>query len=70
MKIGILLPYKKIFHPSILALFLYLSTRQVKQVNIKNIIVFGNTNYKRKFNIKYCNIDLFKNPLEAKLNCM
>ena len=32
---------------------------------LKNIIVFGNTNYKKKFKIKYKNIDLFNNPLRS-----
>ena len=39
--------------------------KQVKLVNIKNIIVFGNTDYKKKFNLRYVNIDLKKNFLRS-----
>ncbi len=66
MKIGILLPYKENFspeYPGAVSLFVHETSKTSKYK--KNIIVFGNTNYKRKFNIKYCNIDLFKNPLRS-----
>ena len=66
MKIGILLPYKENFspeYPGAVSLFVHETSKTSKYK--KNIIVFGNTNYTRKFNIKYCNIDLFKNPLRS-----
>ena len=53
MNISILLPYKENFSPS---LFVY-ETSKISKYK-KNIIVFGNTNYKNKFNLKYVNIDL------------
>ena len=34
--------------------------KHLKLVNLKNITVFGNTNYIKKFPIKYKNIDLKK----------
>ena len=66
MKIGILLPYKENFspeYPGAVSLFVYETSKTSKFK--KNIIVFGNTNYKKKFNLKYVNIDLFNNPLRS-----
>ncbi len=62
MKISILLPYKENFspeYPGAVSLFVY-ETSKISQFK-KNITVFGNTKYKKKFNIKYQNIDLNKN---------
>ena len=62
MKISILLPYKENFspeYPGAVSLFVYETTRISKFK--KNITVFGNTNFKKKFNLKYKNIDLKKN---------
>ena len=44
-------------------LFVYETSKKSKYK--KNIIVFGNTNYKKKFNIKYSNINLSKNLLSS-----
>ena len=48
MKIGILLPYKENFspeYPGAVSLFVYETTRKSKYK--KDIIVFGNTNFKK-----------------------
>ncbi len=66
MKIGILLPYKENFspdYPGAVSLFVNETSKNSKFK--KNIIVFGNTNFKKKFNIKYENITLFNNPLRS-----
>ena len=66
MKIAILLPYKENFSPDYPgAVSLFVNETSVKSKFNRNIIVFGNTNYKKKFNLKYKNIDLFKNPLRS-----
>ena len=62
MKISILLPYKENFspeYPGAVSLFVYETTKISKFR--KDITVFGNTNYKKIFNLKYINIDLRKN---------
>ena len=62
MKISILLPYKENFspeYPGAVSLFVYETTRISKFK--KDITVFGNTNFKKKFNLKYKNIDLKRN---------
>ncbi len=64
MKIAILLPYKENFspeYPGAVSLFVN-ETSKISRYK-KNIIVFGNTNYKKKFKLKYININLLKNPL-------
>ena len=64
MKIAILLPYKENFspeYPGAVSLFVN-ETSKISRYK-KNIIVFGNTNYKKKYNLKYININLLKNPL-------
>ena len=69
MKIGILLPYKENFspdYPGAVSLFVYETS--INSKFRKNIIVFGNTNLKKKFNLKYKNIELFKSPSKVKLN--
>ena len=61
MKIAILLPYKENFspeYPGAVSLFVY-ETSKISKFK-KNITVFGNTNYVKKFPIKYKNIDLKK----------
>ncbi len=66
MKISILLPYKENFspeYPGAVSLFVYETTRISKFK--KNIIVFGNTDYKKKFPIKYINIETKKNILSS-----
>ncbi len=62
MRIGILLPYKENFspdYPGAVSLFVYETSRKSKYK--KTITVFGNTNYEKKFNVKYKNIPLKKN---------
>ena len=62
MKISILLPYKENFspeYPGAVYLFVYETTKISKFR--KNITVFGNTDFKNKFTLKYKNIDLKKN---------
>ena len=52
MKISILLPYKENFSPDIQVQFHYLL--MILKISVrykKNIIVYGNTNYKRKFKL-------------------
>ena len=61
MKISILLPYKENFSPSYpgaVSLFVNETTKISKYKKL--ITVFGNTNFKEKFNVKYINIDLKK----------
>ena len=66
MKISILLPYKENFSPSYPgAVSLFVKDTAALSKYKKNLIVYGNTNYKKKFPIKYSNIPLsnfrFKN---------
>ena len=66
MKISILLPYKENFspeYPGAVSLFVYETTKISKFK--KNITVFGNTEFKRKFPIKYINIEIKKNILTS-----
>ncbi len=66
MKIGILLPYKENFspdYPGAVSLFVYETSKKSKYR--KNITVFGNTKFKKKFNIKYQNIELKKKLLSS-----
>ena len=59
MKISILLPYKENFspdYPGAVSLFVY-ETSKISKFK-KNIIVYGNTNYKKTFNLKYININI------------
>ena len=61
MKISILLPYKENFspeYPGAVSLFVYETSKISKFKN--DITVFGNTNYKKRFNLKYININLKK----------
>ncbi len=62
MKIAILLPYKENFspeYPGAVSLFVFETTKISKYK--KNITVYGSTSLKKKFPIKYKNIDLNKN---------
>ena len=55
---------KKIFlpeYPGAVSLFVN-ETSKISKYK-KDIIVFGNTNFKKKYNLKYLNINLNKNPL-------
>ena len=64
MKIGILLPYKENFSPEYPgAVSLFVNETCLNSKYKKNIIVFGNTNYKKRYDLKYININLSKNPL-------
>ena len=66
MKISILLPYKENFsptYPGAVSLFVYETSR--KSSFKKDITVFGSTELKRKFPIKYSNIQLKKKILES-----
>jgi len=59
MKIAILLPYKENFspeYPGAVSLFVY-ETSKISKFK-KDITVYGNTNHKKKFPIKYKNIEL------------
>ena len=61
MKIAILLPYKENFspeYPGAVSLFVY-ETSKISKFK-KNITVFGNTEFKRKFPIRYINIEIKK----------
>ena len=61
MKISILLPYKENFspeYPGAVSLFVYETSKISKYKS--NISVFGNTNFKKKFNLKYTNISTKK----------
>ena len=66
MKISILLPYKENFspeYPGAVSLFVY-ETTKISRFK-KNIIVFGNTNFVKKFPIRYKNISTKKNILSS-----
>jgi len=61
MKISILLPYKENFspeYPGAVSLFVYETTKISKFK--KKITIFGNTNFKKLFNLKYENINIKK----------
>ena len=61
MKISVLLPYKENFspeYPGAVSLFVYETTKISKFK--KDITVYGNTDFTKRFNLKYINIDLKK----------
>ena len=66
MKISILLPYKENFSPEYAgAVSLFINdTLQISKYK-KNTIVFGNTNYKNKFKLKYKNIEISKKIFQS-----
>ena len=62
MKISILLPYKENFSPNYagaVSLFVNDITKISKYK--KNICVYGSTNFNKKFQVKYHNLDLQNN---------
>ncbi len=66
MKISILLPYKENFspeYPGAVSLFVY-ETSKISKYK-KHITVFGNTNFEKKFNLKYANINTSKGLLSS-----
>jgi glycosyltransferase involved in cell wall biosynthesis len=66
MKISILLPYKENFspeYPGAVSLFVY-ETSIISRFK-KNITVYGSTELKKKFPIKYINIELTNNLLSS-----
>ena len=66
MKIGILLPYKENFSPEYPgAVSLFVNETSLKSRFKNNIVVFGSTNFKKKFKLRYKNISLFPNPLKS-----
>ena len=69
MKISILLPYKENFspeYPGAVSLFVYETSKISKFKRLIN--VYGNTNYKKKFNLRYTNIDLKKKLFSSQTN--
>ena len=69
MKISILLPYKENFspeYPGAVSLFVY-ETSKISKYK-KTITIFGHTEYKKNFNLKYVNIDLKKNLFSSQTN--
>ena len=65
MNIAILLPYKENFSPDYPgAVSLFVNETSLK-VYLKEKIVFKNTKFKKKFKLRYQNIDLFNNPLRS-----
>ena len=66
MKISILLPYKENFSPSYAGAVSLFIKDMVKLSKFKrNITVFGNTNLKNVFKLKYQNINLKKNIVQS-----
>jgi len=66
MKISILLPYKENFspeYPGAVSLFIKDTSKLSKYK--KNLVVYGNTDFKKLFNIKYVNIILKKNVITS-----
>ncbi len=66
MKISILLPYKENFSPAYAgAVSIFIKdTLQISEFK-KNTVVYGNTNYKDKFNIKYVNLNYKKSLIKS-----
>ena len=66
MKIAILLPYKEKISPEYtgaVSLFVYETTKKSKFK--KDITVFGNTNFLKRFKLRYKNIELKKKPFTS-----
>ena len=62
MKISILLPLKENFSPSYAgAVSLFINDTLKSSKFRRDITIFGHTNYPKKFNQKYFNIDIKKN---------
>ena len=61
MKISILLPFKENFSPNYAgAVSLFVKDTSKISKFKKNITIFGNTEYKKRFNLKYKNIQITK----------
>jgi len=66
-KISILLPYKENFSPNYAgAVSLYVKDTTIRSKFKNNITVFGQTNYKKKFNLNYKNIHIHSNAFKSK----
>jgi len=66
MKISILLPYKENFSPNYPgAVSLFVSDTCLLSKYKKNIIVYGSTDFKKKFLINYQNISLNKKKITS-----
>ena len=64
MNIAILLPYKENFSPTYPgAVSIFLNSVIKLSIYKDNITVYGNTNFKKKYDIKYKNIDISKKIL-------
>ena len=71
MKISILLPYKENFSPVYAgAVSLYVNDTVRISKFVKNIVVYGNTNFKKIFNLNYKNIPLTKISFQVYLKNM
>ena len=69
MKISILLPYKENFspeYPGAVSLFVYETSKISKFKNL--ITVYGNTNFNKRFNLRYKNINLKKRLFSSQTN--
>ena len=67
MKISILLPYKENFSPIYAgAVSLYVKDTSLRSIFKKSIKIFGNTNYKKLFNLNYININLKKKTIDQR----
>ena len=61
MKLSILLPYKENFSPEYAgAVSLFINDTLSISKYKKNTIVYGNTEYKKKFDLNYKNIEIAK----------
>ena len=66
MKISILLPYKENFSPEYAgAVSLFVKDTTIRSSFKKNIIVFGHTEYEKKFDVNYINIPYNKKLLQS-----
>ena len=69
MKISILLPYKENFSPSYAgAVSIFINDTMKLSVFKKNILVFGNTTKKKKFNKNYINLNYNKSFIKSSLD--
>ena len=66
MKISILLPYKENFSPEYPgAVSIFVNDTILCSKFKKNITIFGNTKYKKKFSIRYSNLNLKSKLLQS-----
>ena len=66
MKISILLPYKENFSPNYAgAVSLFIKDISKISKYKKNIYIYGNTQYKKIFPLKYINLNIKKNFIES-----